>query len=343
MEIIRIKRIALLTVAIISLSISAKAQTDTLLFKNGEKVIGELKRLDKGVVHIETTYSDSDFAIAWDQVAKISSTQYFLVTLSDGRRFNSRINSTKSIDEVELDNGESREVVSIISIVYFKHISQSFWDKISASIDVSLNLTKAKNLTQFNTRATAGYLADRWELKGNYNTVFSSQDSIENTKRMDANITFKYFLPNDFYVFYSNDFLQNDEQKLQLRSTSKLGLGYFLVHTNKAYWSTYVGLAGNQESYTENASPNRTSSEVFFGAEINLFNLSDLSLVSSAIGYSSLTETGRFRLDFKLDLKYDLPLDFYLKTGTTFNYDNRPVAGASELDYVIQTGIGWEW
>jgi len=53
--------------------------------------------------------------------------------------------------------------------------------------------------------------------------------------------------------------------------------------------------------------------------------------------------SGRFRLDFKFDLKYELPLDFYIKTGTTINYDNQPVADAGTLDYVIQTGIGWEW
>ena len=77
--------------------------------------------------------------------------------------------------------------------------------------------------------------------------------------------------------------------------------------------------------------------------ELNLFDIGDLSLLTHATGYPSLTEAGRFRLDFKFDLKYDLPLDFYIKTGTTVNYDSQPVAGGSDLDYVIQTGIGWEW
>ena len=160
---------------------------------------------------------------------------------------------------------------------------------------------------------------------------------------MDANITFKYFLPNDWYVFYANDFLQNDEQKLALRSTSKLGAGYYLVHTNSTYFGIYGGAAANAESFTENSSPDRKSAEAFVGLELNLFDIGDLSLLTNVIGFPSLTESGRFRLDFKFDLKYDLPLDFYIKTGTTINYDNQPVAGAGDLDYVIQTGIGWEW
>ena len=61
------------------------------------------------------------------------------------------------------------------------------------------------------------------------------------------------------------------------------------------------------------------------------------------MSYLSLTESGRFRFDFKFDLKYDLPLDLYIKIGTTVNYDNQPITGASELDYGVQTGISWEW
>ena len=44
-----------------------------------------------------------------------------------------------------------------------------------------------------------------------------------------------------------------------------------------------------------------------------------------------------------MDVKYDLPLDFYVKGGFTLNYDNQPTVGAGEVDYVLNTGFGWEW
>ena len=336
---------ALFTVILLTILSSgiSLAQTDSLIFRNGEMVIGEIKKMDRGVVTIETFYSDSDFKIEWDRVSWIRSSQNYLISLSDGRRFNASINTTANDNEVMLDDGTQATPVHIQEIVAFKPINDTFWDRFSASIDISFDLTKANNLTQFSTRTNAGYLTKRWELKANYNTVFSSQDSVDDISRMDANITFKYFLPNDWYVFYSNDFLQNDEQKLALRSTSKVGVGYFLVHTNATYLGIFGGAAGNAETFTEKSSPDRTSGEALIGMELNLFDIGDLSLLTSATGYPSLTESGRFRLDFKFDLKYDLPLDFYIKTGTTLNYDNQPVAGGSDLDYVIQTGIGWEW
>ena len=59
--------------------------------------------------------------------------------------------------------------------------------------------------------------------------------------------------------------------------------------------------------------------------------------------YPSITDPGRLRTDSNLDLKYELPMDFYINLGISFNYDNRPAEGASEIDYVFYTGFGWEW
>ena len=128
-----------------------------------------------------------------------------------------------------------------------------------------------------------------------------------------------------------------------MRSTTKLGIGNYLLNTNKLYLSFFAGAAYNNERFTEDSSPDRQTGEAFIGLEFNLFDASDISIKTSLLAYPNLPDQGRIRSDFKFDIKYDLPLDFYIKAGTTVNFDNRPVAGASDLDYVLQTGIGWEW
>ena len=341
---INIKKVIFISVGILFFfSNIGLSQTDSLGFANGELVIGSIKKMDRSVITIETDFSNNDFSIDWDKVNMIKSDQNYLVTLSDGRRFDAKINSTGNDKEVEIFNEDGSTIVSLDDIVYFNPINQSFWDKFNANIDIGLNLTKANNLTQFNARTGASYLTKRWALGGTYNTVFSSQDSVSDTRRMDSNVNFKVFLPKDWYTFISNDFLQNDEQKLKLRSTTKLGIGNYLVHTNSSYLGIFGGAALNNEKFTENANPDRQSTEVFAGLELNLFDIGDLSLLTNTIVFPSLSEDGRVRVDFKFDVKYDLPLDLYIKVGTTVNYDNQPIAGAGDLDYVFQTGIGWSW
>jgi hypothetical protein len=74
-----------------------------------------------------------------------------------------------------------------------------------------------------------------------------------------------------------------------------------------------------------------------------MFDVGDLNLLTNATVYPGITESGRWRVDYKIDVKYDLPLDFYVKLSFSANYDNQPVEGASKTDYVFVTGFGWEW
>lgn len=83
--------------------------------------------------------------------------------------------------------------------------------------------------------------------------------------------------------------------------------------------------------------------EGYLGTELNLFDIGDLSLITTAKVFPGITEKGRWRADFNFDMKYDLPLDFYIKLGYSLNWDNQPVEGAEAVDYVLHTGFGWEW
>src|SRR5436190_23974960 len=75
-------------VFLISFSPTVYAQHDSLILKNGNVIVGELKSLDKGVVTIETDYSKSDFTIEWSGIKEVYSRSRFLITLKDGSRIN---------------------------------------------------------------------------------------------------------------------------------------------------------------------------------------------------------------------------------------------------------------
>ncbi len=327
----------------LSAAVPLFAQTDSLVFTNGEYATGEIKKMERGVLTMETDYSDSDFRIEWEKVAQIYSDQRFIVSLTDHSLINSAFQFDVDDNMVVVTQDAEKRAVNVYDIVYFKSVSETFGDRLSANIDIGLNLTKANNLRQLNTRMLLGYLTQKWELSGSYNTVFSRQDSIAQTARTDANVSVKRFMAHDFYFGFSNDFLSNDEQKLKLRSNIKGGVGNYLVRTNSLYWGVFVGIAYNNETFTDEASPDRKTVEAMLGTEVNLFNTGDFGLSTNVTVYPNLTTSGRIRSDIKFDMVYDLPLDFYIKVGTTINYDNQPAASGAKLDYVIQSGFGWKW
>ena len=329
--------IALLLTCLNALS----AQTDSLILKNGNVIVGEAKELRKGVLIVETVYSDTDFKIEWNGIKEIYTESRYLITLSSGKRFNGKIETTDSAKVNLYEEGDTLQV-DILDVVYLKSIDSGFWSQIYASVDLGYGFTKANNLSQLSIRGNLGYVAERWSVDASFNTVDSRQDSVETIRRTDGGLIYKVVLPKGWYVFSELTFLSNTEQKLQLRTNAKLGIGKYLIQTNKAYWGLQGGASFNFENYSTEA-VNRESVEAFIGTELNLFDIGDLNLLTKANVYPSLTDSGRWRADFAFDLKYDIPLDFYIKAGISYNYDNKPVEGATDSDYVFQLTFGWEW
>jgi len=316
------------------------AASDTLVVNTGDVLVGELKTMERSVLKMETDYSDSDFMIDWDMVKEIYSDRLFIITTSQRKRFYGSIRSDKA--NIIITEEGNQYISKIADIVFINQVDKDFLSRLSASISIGFSYAKTNNLTQFSMISNLGYLTDNWSADASFNGVRSTQDDVDPTKRNEGGLSFRYFLPADWFILTSYNFLQNDEQKLKIRSITKLGIGNYIIRTNSVYLSANAGGAWNNENYTDPSITSRNSAEGFAGIELNMYDIGDLSILSSLSVYPSFTQSGRIRSDFKFDLKYDFPLDIYVKLGYTFNYDNRPVEGASETDYIFQTTVGWE-
>ena len=337
----------LIVFGLLFLSINTFSQNDTISFNDSNIIVGEVKEMNRGVLTIETDYSDSDFKIEWEKVKKFKSTQYYNVSLSDRSIWRHAQLNSISEGKVAINGESGGTIVNIEEIVFIRQLKTTFWSKLSASVDLGYSITKANNLEQFNTRSSLGYKSDKWVLGANYNQVRSTQNDVEPIRRVDAAISANRQLKNGFFIGSQISFLSNTEQLIDLRTTGQLGGGYYISRTNNMYWNGFLGLAFNNENFeeipnSEEPSSDRESYEGVIGTELNLYDIGDLNLLTNATWFPSITEKGRNRVNFSLDVSYDLPLDFYIKSGITLNYDSQPTAGASETDYVFQTGFGWE-
>lgn len=337
-----------------------QAQNDTLYLNNGDVIVGDLKSMDRGVLTIEPAYSDADFKITWEDIAEMKAYQRYLITLSDGRRINGMFRS-EGPGRVLIDNEEGEDVtVDQDDIVNIRGLEGSgFLSRLSANIDFGLSLTKANNQRQLNGNLRMGYLEDRWSADLYYNTLITTQDNVSDIQRNNGGLGVRYFLPKDWNIGVDLDFLSNTEQSLDLRSTGKLGAGYFIRRTNSLYWNAGAGIAFTNESFspvldpedgTTTTAPSRQSVEAFIGTELNLYDIGDLNLLTSIVVYPTIVsddsvEPGRVRTDLRFDAKYDdiFLKDLYIRAGFTLNYDNRPAEAGRDVDYIFTTGFGWEW
>jgi len=329
-------------ILLIICTMQAFSQNDTLVMKNGDVLVGEIKELQQGVMKFETDYSDKDFAIEWNNVREIYTSTIFIISLSEGDRINGSIKTdpTDSSRVLIFERGGMKSSRRM-DIVYLKGIEETFFGRLDASIGLGVTITAENKLRSLNTKGYIGYTGRFWKSDASIDALKSVQHDTVRTNRIEASLGGKLLLENSWFLSVSANFLQSDEQKLKLRSTTDISGGNLIVSTNRIYLAASAGLAWTREQFTDDT-PLRNSLEGKAGMELNLFDIKDFSLLTSAYVFPGITERGRVRLDFKIDLKYDLPRDFYIKFGYTHNFDNQPAAGTLKHFYKLDTTIGWE-
>ena len=322
--------------------VTGNSQTDSLIFKNNDALAGEIKSLIKGVVLFKTDYSDSDFKIEWNEVSKICTESYLFVSLSNGENHYGRI-KTESDTLVAITSRDNTVVkCRMQDIVHILPIKQGFKDRFSANVDLGLSFTKANNLYQLSLDSKVGYKTEKWTSYITTSTLRSKQDLADPIRRTESDFVFQYVIHKNLYLVPSTKYLANTEQNLKSRWNEQFGVGYYFTRTNSAYWGILIGINLNLEKYT-NDTPANTSWEGYFGTELDLFDIDNIKLFMRILAYPGITEKGRWRYDGNLNIKYDLPLDFYIKLGGSINFDNSQAETGSKTDFVIQTGLGWEW
>ena len=124
------------------------AQRDSLIFKNGDDMVGEIKSMENSIVVVKTKYSDSDFKIKWRIVKQIYSERIFLISLSDGRKYHGKLNSISDTQIIITEQDQEIEC-ELEKIVYLTQLKQKFIDRLYASIDLVLVLLKQTNCDKY--------------------------------------------------------------------------------------------------------------------------------------------------------------------------------------------------
>lgn len=318
-----------------------QAQNDTITLKNNDVLVGELKSLSKAVVIFKTVYSDKDFRIDYNDVIALDLNKLNVIDLAGGEHYVGMIKTNGEGKYVITDKEGSQQVVEVKDVVRLAEINDNFWGKFTGSFDFGYDLAKSNNSQQISFAGTLKYSSERWNIKTASNILRSTQDNTDEIQRLEWTIESNKFLSNRWYTAASVSYLESTEQGIRGRTSPELSFGKFLVSSNKLYWMAGAGLSYNIETYYD-SELDKNSLELLIGTQFEIFNFEDLSFSTAAVGYPSLSEKGRFRLDYDFTLKYDLPLDFYIKASLSLNYDNQPVEAGNTTDYVFSTGFGWE-
>src|SRR5881275_1667769 len=96
----RIKRglvactLALVVIFTAAGNVEAKKRGDLIVMTNGDRFTGDVKKLENGILYVETDYISGSVGLDWSKVDKLQSSASFQLLLKDGSRVQGTVSQT---------------------------------------------------------------------------------------------------------------------------------------------------------------------------------------------------------------------------------------------------------
>jgi len=321
---------------------------DVVVMNNGDHFTGKVKRLQNGLLYVETDYVSGNIGLDWTQVQSVQSTATYRIVLNNGQRMEGKIekNSGEKAKPQDFLIREATEEVEVSSadIASIETKKPTFWRQLQGSIDVGYSFASGNSQSTLNADTSAAYSTPGWEVATSFDSTFSGQSGATSTNREDVETTVSKFLNRNSFLAGLSDFLHSSRQDLDLRTTLGGGYGRYLKRTTNSNLAWLGGVVYIHESFgTTAGNPSGQSMEAVVGLQYNYVRFDFGEFNSQLRTFPGLTDTGRLRLTTNNSLTIKLRNNFHLVFTFWDNFDSRPPATATKNELGISSGIGWSF
>lgn len=339
----RVPTVTLLILLLCAFSLDALAQrkTDIVTLYNGDRITGEIKSLDSGILNFSTE-SMGTINIEWQEIAKLESKYYYEIRLGSGKRFYGSIQPAKRPGQLLIQDLDGVQDLEWLQVVDMRPIEKHWFDRVDVYFAAGYSYSRASSVAQTSINADIGYEDEksRSTLTGRTSITDDSENTTSSTK-IDLDRAVWTARPNVFRSFFTN-YESNDELALDHRVGVGMGLGRTFLDT---YRNRLAGIAGLQ-LITEQSKVTGSDQniELYLSSRFKAwnFNTPELNLDFILNLYPSLTDGDRLRSDSNLRLRWEIIEDLFFDITAYGSYDNKADAN-NDIDYGVTTGLGWEY
>lgn len=322
------------------IGISAQ-KTDVVIMNNGDRITGEVKKLEYGLLTFKTDDAGT-LTIKWDKIASLTGKDTFEVETEEGRVFFGSILESSIPDTLTIATDKFRFEVEKASVVSIIPIKNRFLKRLDGSAGIGFSYTKATTLAQLNLSTTIQYRTHKVGTSFSYDGSFSTQNDADPSRRQELTYVFHNYLPGRWFYGALTGFEQNSELGLDLRINLGLGGGRNLIQNNRNVIQAMLGVQGISE-WLKGESSSNMDIEGIVNVNYSLFKYDSpkSSITITATMFPGITDWGRLRSNTNIKISQEVISDFTI--GLTFysSFDNRPPEGSAKNDWGVTTNIGY--
>ena len=331
-----------------ALTATAKSVEDVVVLKNGDRMTGEIKGLQRGELRIKSDYMAEAVRLDWSKVESLESKSTFMIWLVDGKLVTDvmRLVPKRANEAANFVIGSSRETIKVhqLDVIRITPADRGFWTRLEGSIDFGLSFTSGNDQYQTQLTATTTYRTGAHSFTASVDSAFSGQTQGTSTTRNQFTFDYRRKLNERWYVGGLMDFLRSDQQSLQLRTSVGGLIGRNLKQTDHTRLSVFGGLVGAREHYSDVlGKPRTTNADALAGVDFFTFRFSKTDIRSRLSVFPSLTTPGRTRFQTTSDLRIKIVKDLWWGFHVYESFDSKPPVAANKNDLGISTSLGWKF
>lgn len=309
------------------------AYADTVVVDSGDRLNGEIEKLEGGKLSLKTSYAGT-IRIDWDKVVEIDSDASYQVETEAGLRLHGPIRRQGAYVVVggsDPDNSPNREAAATVvtGIVRLENDEPpGFWETLDGSVGVGYTFTRGNSdQTQASLTARGNYRHDGYTVRGDLNSIFAEVDDSERQSRHALNTRFDRYLSPNSFAFAIAAFERNDRQKLDLRSRVGGGFGWKLIQKRDRTFDLLGGFTLTNEQFRAEEGdllPRKSTGEGLLGFEWRSTRFWGIELRTRLTAHPNLVQRGRYRIEYDSGAQIPLIAGFTWNVSLFDRYDNMP-------------------
>jgi Protein of unknown function, DUF481 len=314
---------ALLLVALFRATAAADPRTDVVTLRNGDRITGEIIRLDRGRLEFKTDDAGTIY-IEWDKVSALEATRVFEVGVSDGRIFLGSLRPGDPRQLVVATSGGPMPL-GMPDVTTITPIGRSFWKKLDGSVDVGYSYTRSSEISQLNLNALTVYRKPRFEARVMLSgTLTQSGDDDGRDDRGSLQASYVRYRGKRWFVAGGAGLETNESLGLRLRSQIALAVGPRLVNTNRGQMALGFGIAVNEERGVDYDPTYNVEGMLTFRTSYYRYDSPKTNIDIGFQYFPSFSNGGRHRIQFDASAKQDVWKDVFVALNVFDTFDSRP-------------------
>src|SRR6516165_6431071 len=162
--------------------------------KNGDRLTGEIKGLNGGVLYVSMSYILGTSSIDWSKVARVESKQLFIVKTQDGSVYRGMLTTAEaqgsrpiSIDVIEASG--NRASVGQEQIVDVAATSDKLLQRFNGDVNFGATYSKGNQTVQYVLGSNVEYLRERWSADASWSSSLSTSSGVTASTRNEITVS----------------------------------------------------------------------------------------------------------------------------------------------------------